>query len=124
MAKKDDYYFGGAVPREIQEKLEVCRDRGMQNKTIARKMAHLFLSLPEEMQNKIYLSTIDENFDPKDKAIADLLSAIDDVVVGYILARLPNSVKLVESFAAAQQHKQAQEHKRSPHKTKDGTVSG
>jgi hypothetical protein len=111
-AKKNEYYFGGAVPRDIQEKLEKCRDRGLTVQTIARKLAYLWLALPEEKQNQLYLSMIDDS-DPKDRKIADLLTAVDEVLVGNILARLPNSAKIAEAFASAEQPNKAQRHKKS-----------
>jgi len=106
MSQPDDtYYFGGPVPRDIQEKLEACRDRGMRNQTIARKLAYLWLALPEERQNELYFGLIDSDFDPEDKRIADLFRAVDDIVVGQILACLPESARLIEAFASAEERR-------------------
>jgi len=99
---KNEYYFGGPVPRDVQERLEPCRDRGMLNQTIARKLAYLWLALPEEKQNQLYFSSIDADFDLQDQATADLLALVDEVIVGNLLAHLPESAKLAEFYAAAQ----------------------
>ena len=118
MVKKNDYCFQGHVPREIQEKIESCRDRGMTVGTIARKLAYLWCSLSIEKQNQIYFSLIDVDFDPMDTGIADLFLAVDEVLVGNILAHLPKSARLAEAFAAVQQPMQDQQHKPSRQQTK------
>ena len=110
---KNDYYFGGPVPREIQERLEACRDRGMTNQNIARKLAYLWLALPPEKQNQLYFSNIDGEFDPKDQCIADLFAVVDDVIVGNVLAHLPQSAKLAALLAELQQSAPRQRGKRS-----------
>lgn len=109
--KKNEYYFGGPVPREIQERLESCRDRGMTVQTIARKLAYLWLALDPEKQNQLYFSLIDEDFDAKDKGISDLLVAVDSVLVGNILERLPKSAKIAEFLAAEKLPTQARQRK-------------
>ena len=111
IAKKNEYYFGGPVPREIQERLEACRDRGMTVQTIARKLAYLWLRLTPEKQAQLYLSLIDVDFDAKDGCISDLLDAVDEVLVGNLLAKLPKSARIDEVFAAVLSTKPAQLHK-------------
>ena len=124
IAKKNEYYFGGPVPREIQERLEACRDRGMTVQTIARKLAYLWLALIPEKQNQLYFSLIDEDFDGKDKGISDLLVAVDEVLVGNLLAKLPKSARLAEAFAAALQPMQDQQHKPSRQQPKASSKTG
>ena len=123
-AKENEYYFQGHVPREVQEKLEACRDRGMTVGTMARKLAYLWLALPPEKQNQLYFSLIDVDFDPKDKGISDLLTAVDEVLVGKILALLPQSAKIAESLASVQLTKQARQHKQSRRQPKEMSGTG
>lgn len=123
-AKKNEYYFGGQVPRDIQERLEKCRDRGMTVQTIARKLAYLWLSLSPEKQNQLYFSMIDENFDEKDKGISDLLAAVDEVLVGNLLAKLPKSARIDEAFAAVLSTKPAQLRKQSHQQPRDKSKIG
>ena len=113
ISKKNEYYFGGPVPREIQEKLESCRDRGMTVQTIARKLAYLWLKLAPEKQNQLYFSLIDVDFDAKDAGVSDLLDAVDEVLVGNLLSKLPKSARIDEAFAAVLSTKPAQRHKQS-----------
>ena len=113
IVNKDEelFYFGGHVPREIQDRLEPCIERGMTKQTIARKLAYLWLSLPEEMQNQLYISTIDSSYSTEDKMISDVFKAIDRVLVGNILALHPQAAELAKALAAALQPKQAQQRK-------------
>ena len=122
--KRNEYYFGGPVPREIQERLESCRDRGMTVQTIARKLAYLWLKLTPEKQNQLYLSLIDESFDVKDKGVSDLLVAVDEVFVGNLLSKLPKSAHIVEALAAAQLPRQAQLHKPSRRQPSEASKTG
>jgi len=122
--KKNEYCFQGHVPREIQYKIESCRDRGMTVGTIARKLAYLWCSLSIEKQNQLYFSLIDVDFDTKDKGISDLLVAVDEVLVGKILAMLPNSAKFVEAFASAQQPMRVQRQKPSRRQPEESTKTG
>jgi len=124
IAKKNEYCFQGHVPRDVQEGLEACRDRGMAVGTIARKLAYLWLKLPPEKQGQLYLSLIDADFDPKDKGIADLLAAVDEVLARNILALLPRSALVAEALAAAQLPTQAQQHKQSRRQTKGKSGTG
>ena len=111
--KKNEYYFGGPVPREVQDRLEACRDRGMANQTIARKLAYLWLALPAQKQNQLYFSSIDADFDPQDRGIADLLALVDDVMVGNLLAHLPQSARLAALLAEPRPPASRQRGKRS-----------
>lgn len=111
---EDAYYFGGPVPRELQEKLYACRDRGMTVQAIARKLAYLFVSLPEDKQNQLYFSAIDRDFDPQDKAISDLFDLIDGFMRDRLLGGLPLSSALyAEAIADAQRHRSGREDKQS-----------
>ncbi|MGB2861854.1 MAG: hypothetical protein WBC05_00885 [Sedimentisphaerales bacterium] len=91
--KKNEYYFGGPVPRDIQKQMDACRDRGMTKQTISKKLAYLWLSLPEEKQNQLYLCFPDE-VEPNDKVVIDLMRAVDVVIEQRILALMPKSVKV------------------------------
>ena len=87
------YYFGGPVPRDIQWRLQPCLERGMTVQNIARKLAYLWLALPVEKQNQLYFSLIDADFDPQDKAVADLFRLVDEIMASRILTLLPESKK-------------------------------
>ena len=115
--KEDDlFYFGGHVPREVQDRLEPCKERGMTNQTIARKLAYLWLALPDEVQNQLYLSSIDADYSTEDKMISDLFKAVDRVLLGNILALIPDAASVAEAVASARQPKQAQRQKKSRRK--------
>jgi len=111
---KNTYYFGGPVPREVQEGLESCRDRGMTVQTIARKLAYLWLALGPEKQNQLYFSMIDVDYDEKDKSYVDLFSAIDSVIIGQILSSLPRSAELFRLAAEIQKRQPKTRQKKNP----------
>lgn len=102
---KKPYYFGGPVPRDIQEKLEPCRDRGMTVQNIARKLAYFWISLPVEKQNQFYFSTLNTEFDAEDKSVADLILMLDEFIISNLLERLPKSAKLIEQYADSKKRK-------------------
>ena len=113
-ASKNEYYFGGPVPRDVQDFMNGCRDRGMQNQTIARKLAYLWMNLPPEKQNQLYFSLIDGDFDPTDEALLDLMSGIDDVLFEVLLGLLPKSAKLSGVAAELQARRPKQRRKPYP----------
>ena len=113
---KNDYYFGGPVPREVQDYMNSCRDRGMTNQNIARKLAYLWMNLSPEKQNQLYFSMIDADFDPGEKSLLDFLKMVDDVLFEVLLGFLPKSEKLSAFAAELQGRRPAQQRKAYPRK--------
>lgn len=115
---KDEHLLQGLVPEDVWDAVEESQQRGMAKGRIVKALGHLWKLMTPETQQRLYMSMIDRA-DPKDKLVVELMQAVDEAIVGSLLAQLPGSARLVAQYAESSASEKGK--RRKPSRRKPGS---